>query len=234
MHRILSCHSAYYSIDRETGFFGLSNFCNFNHFNLKDGDWQKLVDNSTGPGAYFSQAAELIRKDQGLDTGRFVEKTPQHVMKLDRLLNIFPNAKVINMVRDGRDCYCSSKSHVNVPQRKSVHCFARYWKGCIDARIRCGEDPRIFDLRYEDLADEPHLKLGELMEFLGSKKEEQQLDPRVLSSDWRSNNENFSRLKEPISSRTVGRWKLELEADEGRCFEQIARGQLKFFGYEVR
>lgn len=227
MHRILSCHSRFFAIDRETGFFSKSNYFNIDHFDLGAPDWPRVVDNADGPGRYFANAIEVIRKRQQIDGGLFVEKTPQHVLCLKHLLRIFRKAKVLHVIRDGRDCYRSSKAHPNIPQRKSAACFATYWKRCLEARYECGEDPRIFDLRYEDLASHPEENLSSLMTFLGEALEPSQLDPSSLASDKRSNRQVFERLKEPISPKTVGQWKQDLFEAEVKDFELIAKEQLR-------
>jgi hypothetical protein len=231
MHRMLSCHSQYFSISRETGFFSMRNYCNFDHFGLGKPEWPAVLDRASEPGEYFQNAIEVIRDRQASNVGTFVEKTPQHVMRLKHILGVFPKAKIIHIIRDGRDCYCSSKSHKYIPQRKSVDCFAKYWRRCLKGRLLCGDDPRIYDIRYEDLAMKPEAKLAELMEFLGNKFEPQQLDPEALSSDVRSGRKFFVRLTEPISSKTVGRWKQELSPEEVATYDKNAGHMLDQFGY---
>lgn len=233
MHRILSCHSSFFAIDQETGFFSKSNYFNLDHFALGAPDWPAVVDRASGPGEYFSNAIEVIRQRQQLDGGIFVEKTPQHVMCLKHLLHIFRSAKVVHVVRDGRDCYRSSKGHQNIPQRKSANCFASYWKGCLESRLSCGDDPRIHDIRYEDLAQRPEEMLGAIMNFLGETLEPGQLDPSSLASDKRSDREVFARLKEPISAKTVGQWKQDLTDKEINAFKHLAGDQLDRWNYPL-
>ena len=70
-----------------------------------------------------------VIEDSDGDAGkRFVEKTPQHILHLPFILKWFPQAQVIHLVRDGRDCYCSSKINIDIPQNKSAKEFASYWK----------------------------------------------------------------------------------------------------------
>lgn len=231
MHRILSCHSRFFAIDQETGFFSKSNYFNLDHFALGAPDWPLVVDQASGPGEYFGNAIEVIREREHVVDGIFVEKTPQHVLCLKQLLRIFSSAKVIHIIRDGRDCYRSSKAHPSIPQRKSADCFANYWKSCLAARASCGDDPRIHDVRYEDLAQQPEEELSALMTFLGEKLEPGQLDPSSLASDKRSDRQVFERLKEPISPKTVGQWKRDLTKEEVDVFERIAAERLVKWSY---
>lgn len=232
MHRILACHSELFAINQETGFFSMRNYFNLDHFALGDSSWPSVVDQASGPGDYFKRSIDCVRRNQEIQDGIFVEKTPQNVMRLKHLLRIFPSAKVIHVVRDGRDCYRSSKSHPNIPQRKNAQTFARYWTRCLNARQNCGEDSRIHDVRYEDLAENPQEELSAVMAFLGQRLEAAQLDPSSLSSDRRSSREVFARLKEPISAKTVGLWKQALTHDEVTTFENIAGQQLIRWGFK--
>lgn len=92
MHRILSCHSGFFSIDQETGFFSKSNYFNLDHFALGAPDWPRVVDSASGPGAYLNNAIKVVQKRQDCRGKIFVEKTQQHVLYLKRLLRIFNNA----------------------------------------------------------------------------------------------------------------------------------------------
>ena len=41
---------------------------------------------------------------------RFVEKTPNHIFKINRIFDYYPDGKIILMLRGGRDVVCSIKT----------------------------------------------------------------------------------------------------------------------------
>lgn len=229
---IISIHSDFYACESETGIF----------------TWQDLFDEKR---RYCGLSVEMINKIMGecknsvefmdklaiyfLNTNsasRFVEKTPQHVLHLRKLLKYFPNSQFINLYRDGRDCYCSSKFHKNVPQRKNVKVFAKYWKKCVNARIQEGNNKKIFDVKYEELTSNPKDILEKIMRYLGASMQYQQLSNTKIAEDKRSGFTEHQNLKNPINTSSQGRWRNEMTMHEKELFWRIAGKELERIGYE--
>lgn len=162
---------------------------------------------------------------------RFVEKTPQHVLVLGRLLRWFPEAQFVNIVRDGRDCYCSAQRNPDVPQRTGAIRFARYWRSCIRARGRAGACDRIIDVRYEDLVSETAPTLRLVMAALGHELEAVQLAGGSRASDRRSVLAPFTRLAGPVGPESIGRWAAEMTPAEVEVFQSVAAPELRAHGY---
>jgi hypothetical protein len=77
---------------------------------------------------------------------RWAEKTPMHVRLIDRIFARYPDARIIFMVRDGRD--------VTVSMRKRFGEFQtglERWVEDNQCGLRWKDDPRVMLLRYEDL-----------------------------------------------------------------------------------
>ncbi len=55
---------------------------------------------------FFREKTKLAKLE---NKKALVEKTPKHVEKIDFIINTYPDAKIIVMVRDGRDVACSIK-----------------------------------------------------------------------------------------------------------------------------
>lgn len=45
---------------------------------------------------------------------RFAEKTPTNVYCFKEIVNLYPGAKILHVVRDGRDVFCSLKKRPNI------------------------------------------------------------------------------------------------------------------------
>lgn len=110
LQRILSVHPKFCSINNETGLFSRRNIFAANKFNLPEPVFRELTNTSVDLIDYFHNAVQYIINQHNRTKVRFIEKTPQHILYIDFLLKHFPNAKFINIVRDGRDAYCTSKS----------------------------------------------------------------------------------------------------------------------------
>jgi protein-tyrosine sulfotransferase len=233
LQRILSVHPGFFTIQGETGMFSLANIFSLErrHFGLPDSVIEKLFAESADVVDFFQKSVKLM--EAGKAGGRFVEKTPQHVLRLPFILKHFPRAHLIHLVRDGRDCYCSARHYNRIPQNTSVERFARYWKRCVDVPIRFANHPQLLTVRYEDLVAYSSTVVPKIMEFLGVEMEAKQISPEFVGRDKRSDHDEFSRLKEDIGPRTVNRWTEELPVADQAKFVTIARKQLEYYGYKI-
>jgi len=110
------------------------------------------------------------------NSNRFLEKTPQHVFHLNFITKHFPNAQIVNIVRDPRDGFLSSKSNDGVTQ-ESPKSYGLYWKKSVEARRKLMSNPSIFDITYESLTNNPKEEIKKLMIWLGLDFEEKQISP---------------------------------------------------------
>ncbi len=184
--------------------------------------------------AFFRQHAEAEGK------ARWCDKTPRNVRNLPRILHAFPNARFVHVVRDGRDVACSLRKHPretvrhgrvvpNVVNRAPAD-GARRWVADTTLGLAFKGHPRCFELRYEALVTEPEATLRELCAFIGEDFDPVMLDPSKAPADDPRflNNPNAA---EPISARSVGRWRTDLSQDEREGVERVAGELLVALGY---
>lgn len=109
------------------------------------------------------------------------DKTPRYTFFLEHLGNLFPTAKFIHVIRDGRDVVVSLCHHAfragdkeavrtNSPEfLKHTETFAKAWADNVRAARRFGKahPDRYREVRYEDLHENPDSAIGGLLEFLG-------------------------------------------------------------------
>ncbi len=99
---------------------------------------------------------ESITKSQGKK--RWVEKTPSNIMHMERLLTLFPGAKFIHVIRDGRDVAISRRklgwttSITNDPLRELLF-NALDWEKTVKYGRHCGDrlGKNYMEIRYEDI-----------------------------------------------------------------------------------
>lgn len=137
-----------------------------------------------------------------------------------RLLEAWPKARFIHVVRDGRDV-CAS--WIRFGWRGNAYHGALAWTEALDEwedlRSALPED-RWMELRLEDLIRDPRAKLAEVCRFMGT-----EFDPAMLEY---SKNTTYGA---PDPSK-LARWKQELSERSVRVFEALAGDYLTRYGYE--
>lgn len=103
------------------------------------------------------------------------EKTPMHVHHLELLADAFPSAKVIHIIRDGRDCAASFHRRWRFNPVRTVF----RWKRAVRAGREQGRrlDARYFEVRYEEITESPEAVFRKLFSFLDIP-----FEPSVMSS----------------------------------------------------
>ena len=104
----------------------------------------------------------------------WVDKTPNNAERFGFVRRHFPYAKLVHIVRDGRDVVCSLRQtpfakldHAPSESVAAAQRCAVRWRAAVQAAQRFRRDPRYYELRYEDLVREPEATLRPLLEFLG-------------------------------------------------------------------
>jgi hypothetical protein len=182
------------------------------------------------PGRVFAAILELYAERR--DKPHCGEKTPGHLGHLDALMADFPAAKVIVIIRDGRD---TALSIAALPWwSDSLAAAAEIWRGAAAiARAALARDPaRVIGVHYEDLVRMPQTVLARLMDFVGLAFEPGQLDAAVASPvvlarslPWKG------RALAPIDHTRVGRWRLPVHAEHASYLNKALADELAFFGY---
>lgn len=166
---------------------------------------------------------------------RWGDKTPYYTPDIDILNGIFPRAKFIHMLRDGRD--------VALSQRKIDWCSSNsfrlaqdwMWKITICHKVgRVLGPERYLELRYEDLVRDPEFSLRRACEFLGEDFDGRMLQYHETAQDvvpaeslkWHRNS------VQPPDTSKVFAWKTALPESDRVIFEEIAGDTLEYFGYE--
>ena len=108
---------------------------------------------------------------------RWAEKTPEYTLILDFIDELFPDARYIHVIRDGRDVVASFR------ERWGYLAAIRVARGVWVRHVRAARDfgrrvarERYTEIRYERLVAEPERVLRELFRFL-----DEPWDPVVLS-----------------------------------------------------
>jgi Sulfotransferase family len=166
---------------------------------------------------------------------RWGDKTPHYVHHVDHLLRLWPRARFVVLVRDGRDVALSLRRMPFGPN--NAWAAAQWWARGIRAGGRAAaEHPEaVLTIRYEDLAQRPGDEVRRLCGFLGLSYSDDMLalehvDPARIVPDqaaW------FPTLFDGINTSAVGRWRREMGARDRRIFAALAGAELEQCGYAV-
>jgi hypothetical protein len=151
-------------------------------------------------------AAEHIRK-------QWIEKTPNYINDLPLILKVFPNAKIICMLRDGRDI-------ANSVLQKSWGANNVYYAGLswqeTNYQKTVLSDSRILLVKYEELLTNPENGLNKIDDFLDMECE------------------RLNKYSLLINKQKMNRWKQTLTHRQIRTFEAAAFDCLRHYGYETQ
>jgi hypothetical protein len=174
---------------------------------------------------------------------RWAEKTPHNILFTQPLGEIFPDARFLHVLRDGRDVACSlvTMNWVNpLTGRKwdyvrSIAGAARYWREVITEARRQAELPdlagRVLEVRYEALVAEPERTLREVFAFLGEPWDDAVLSFHARDRGREPQEAGTAQASRPLTSRPVGRWKAEMTRLDRAAFKAEAGPLLKALGY---
>ena len=146
------------------------------------------------------------------------DKTPSYLGEFGIIYSLFPDAKFIYMVRDGRDVALSLMGR-NWGANNIYSCAA-YWKNLNrkNALIeKLKERGQLMQIRYEDLLDDtvPHVK--RLYDFLEEEYDE----------------DDIVRLCRSVRRGNYDKWKSRLSERQIKVFDLVAADTLSHFGYET-
>lgn len=127
------------------------------------------------------------------------EQTPRYLFFVQEILKAFPEAVVINMIRDPRDVLLSQKNKWrrrflgagNIPLTEAIRAWANYhpytiamlWVAAVRSALRHVVHPRFVSIRYEDLLRQPEVTVRALCSVAGLEYSETMLAiPQVGSS----------------------------------------------------
>ena len=195
-----------------------------------------LREGRTGPAAYraaleapFLAYAALHGKP------RWADKTPYYVGELDLVKRVFPQARIVNLVRDGRDV---ALSLLRVPFGPSnVWAAARQWRAAVDAgdagEARYGED--VLTIRYEDLVADPEPVVKRVCAFCEIAYRPEMLAVEESAAGRLAAGQEgwFTELYAGIGTRSVGKWRTQMTPAQRAVFAAEAGEALRRHGYEV-
>jgi hypothetical protein len=200
---------------------------------------------SARAGTYGEFVSELYSEHARLHGKELAgEKTPDYVRYLPLLHSLFPRARVIHIIRDGRDVALSTLEWAREDKgpgkfalwrEQPVAVCALWWRWQVETGRREGArlGPEIYrDVRYEDLVADPETTLRNLSEFL-----ELPFAPEMVSFHaGKTKSDPRLSAKSAWLPPTPGLrdWRRDMAPRDLELFEAIAGDFLSELGYETK
>ncbi len=175
-----------------------------------------------------------------------LEQTPRYLFLAENILEAFPNAHIVNLIRDPRDVMLSQKnrwkrgrySDNGVPLIWTLRSWANYhayltpriWSGAVKKSKAMEYHARFHTIGYESILKEPRKALQNLLDKLGLELEESLFQVRQIGSSTGQDKPEST----GFDATRIGAWqKGGLSNAEIAICEKLAKDEMVYAGYNL-
>ncbi|MCB9422221.1 MAG: sulfotransferase [Ardenticatenaceae bacterium] len=176
---------------------------------------------------------QYAQQQERSQASKWVDHTPENISYAHSLLQLFPNARFIHIVRDGRAVAASIMPLDWGPN--SIMKTSRWWMRMMSFGLAAEKalGPEIImQVKYEDLVLEPEPTMRSISQFLGIEYE-----PAMLHATGFNPPSYTTRQHKLVGNRpdasVVNRWETKLTSRQIEIFEHQTRDFLSFLGYPL-
>jgi hypothetical protein len=163
---------------------------------------------------------------------RWGEKTPSNAFHVDTVLEWFPEAKFVHVIRDGRDV---ARSFVAAPfGPKTLFTAAQRWERHVRVCQAIGRslpNDRYLELRYEDLLNRPEEELRRICAFLAEPFDAAMLHYFERPAYYPTDRANARNLGRRVIAANKQKWRRTLTPSEIEVVEAAVAPTLRRLGY---
>ena len=175
------------------------------------------------------------------DNVRIAEKTPHNLLHMAYLGRLFPRARFIHVVRDGRAVAASlvKQAWIDPSTTKplwyceNVGAAARYWSGVVDTiRAQAAQVPnRYLEVRYEALVSNPAEEMARVLAFLGEQWSDQVLAHQTSNLALPATESSSAAVADGIHTKAIDKWRRQLSQSDLGDIHAAAGACLGRLGY---
>lgn len=193
------------------------------------------------------QAGEVSRSDRSLEymiaiiykhyskvhfggTKMWGDKTPMNTLYLPFISAVFPSAKYIHIIRDGRDVVASFRE-AGLTDLLSA---CNRWNVSVQSACSFGRGrENYFELRYEEFVSKPEQSIRRICSFLNINFCNHMLTPHKTANKFHDvfAYKHLQNVLSPISINNIGKWKKTLDKDEAIIVNRLLEKNLFSLGY---
>lgn len=234
----------------------------YRYFNLLRSSKQNLIFKANTSGALLSESnigdrinysqltkvmylSMLEGKNDPDEITCIVDKNPFHAFHIDKILEVFPDARFIATMRDYHAFVLSNRqSQVPFIQVKSVFYYSFIWNYYAKRIIRLLEKhpEKTLLIKYEELVLDKEKKVKEIVSFLRLEYDpaifdfylpmKERLEATIMGKNHERALKKISDLSAPINPSRVHAWKHSLGESDKKKIAWVCAANGNYFGYE--
>ena len=170
--------------------------------------------------------AKSLNKEKGFICG---DKNPHYALYIDRLMDFYPKAKFIYLVRDPRP---NILSYQNVDfDLQSLPALAKRWNLYNKTVLKKAEKfpEKFLFVKFEDLLQHPVEELQKICQFLGVSYQPEMLEFYKKEQEWKT---SFRKnLSTPLDPSKINSWQKKMKETDARKVETICAQLMTHFKY---
>lgn len=162
---------------------------------------------------------------------RWGDKTPYYVMHLPKLLEWFPDAQIVHLIRDGRDVALSLFGRQHDFSVYNAYFAAEYWESYVEKGRALGRQlapHQYLELRYEDFLAQPEDSMKVICSFLGEAYSAGLFEVAPVEVPGKT-----PLVHKPLQADNAGKWRSKMTPFQIRAFESVAGNTLRALGYDL-
>lgn len=207
----------------------------YQRFEQLDPDWDRITSEfAVGPPSY-GRLFELLNRHHAERVGkpRWGDKSLHTEHYADDVFREFPDARMIQLIRDPRDRYASiaNRNEVN----KGIGAATGRWLASVQVgRVNSQRyADRYRMVRFEDLARDPVGVLERVCSFIGEPYEEEMLAMRGAPEHGQGNSSFGQLAPGSISTKPIGRFREALAGEDVAFIQRAAGRRMAAHGYSL-
>jgi hypothetical protein len=165
---------------------------------------------------------------------RWGDKSTNNILFIDAVLKVYPQARFIHLIRDGRDVVASRLArgwHTDV--NLACDMWLKLVGHGLDTPIRDHEGS-FLEVRYEELVSEAEVVVPQIADFLGLSFVPEMLQPqKIVHTLGDADRAIHEHLNEPISPAHIGKWRQILSPADQLVVQERLGAVLISLGYDI-
>jgi len=153
------------------------------------------------------------------------DKTPYLVYRLSWIYFMFPNAKIIHIVRDPRAVILSRKQEFG----DSLNYATKRWKWSIECVSKARNNQHILEIKFEDLILSTEDIMTKILKYIGGHLTYEKKYAKVILGD--DHYEHHRNLNKPILKSKIKEWEKFLSKEDRKYIQQMLSFEMGNYGY---
>jgi len=178
----------------------------------------------------------LVRRFAQRDVSYWVDHTPRNIADFDHLKQVFPEARFVNLIRDGRAVAASMMPLEWGPNTPAAcaHRWVRDVGTGLAAVHRHPDD--VTTIYYEDLVLDPVKTMNRVFAFLDLEKRVDKVEDLISKAEFLPAYAAAGQHRDvgrPPNASSIDKWRERLTAKQIGEFEYVAGPLLRMLGYDL-